>query len=51
MELLDVNIQLGKNISVGRMVKVRTTDGRRISLEDGVPWMILFICTRSLDIW
>lgn len=36
MRLLGINIQLGKNISVGRMVKIRTTDGGRIILEDGV---------------
>lgn len=36
MKLLGINIQLGKNISVGRMVNVRTTDGGQIILEDGV---------------
>ena len=36
MRLLGINIQLGENISVGRMVTVRTTDGGSIILEDGV---------------
>ncbi|MBE0623746.1 MAG: acyltransferase [Burkholderiales bacterium] len=35
-KVLGINIQLGKNISIGRMVKVQTTDGGLIVLEDGV---------------
>lgn len=36
MKLLGINIHLGKNVSVGRMVNVRTTDGGHIHLDDRV---------------
>ena len=48
MRLLGINIKLGKNLSIGRMVQVQVTDRGEIIIGDGVEIQdLVVLCAKE----